>query len=180
MTGWEYKHIKERLLADFTHTATKLGVAGWELINFHMDPSTVTGMFKRLMAQCASHDEPPDDRPTTMQLLTSAVESYLAHLQSEHDVNDDTVLVAQLTDLIRTAHVEDAIESRPVDYSTFTMNNYPVSVQGSELTVHTQPKQMVANGGKVYLTVRELRTALRLIEQHPNGGNRRRNFSALA
>lgn len=51
---------------------------------------------------------------------------------------------------------------------TTTANNYACGVyQDGEVYIQTEPNQLNANGGKVYLTVRELRRLLALVDNAP-------------
>jgi hypothetical protein len=49
---------------------------------------------------------------------------------------------------------------------TTTVNNYEFGVyQPGEIYIQTEPRQLEANGGKVYLTVRELKRLLTIAEK---------------
>ena len=60
-------------------------------------------------------------------------------------------------------------EHKRVDYGAFTIDTYPVSSIGGEIVIHTQPKHMSKNGGRVHMKLSELRDAVLLAEQYPNG-----------
>ena len=87
---------------------------------------------------------------------------YVAFLEREHP---NTMAVFNRGKGKRPATKYAQMVDRTRRKRVLTVNNFPVSIRdGNEIIIHTQPEQLTANHGKIYLTRHEVEHLLREIK----------------